>query len=132
MARYAEKTKVPVSRTRDEIEKTLTRYGAEQFIYGHDADRAVIGFTMRDRQVRFYLPIGGLSEQEVRQRWRALALAIKSKLESAESEIETFDEAFLAQIVLPNGQRAGDFMAPQIEAAYRSGDMPALLPKPTD
>jgi len=34
--------------------------------------------------------------------------------------------------VLPNGQTAGQWIAPQIAQAYRSGNMPALLPIPSD
>lgn len=34
----------------------------------------------------------------------------------------------MANIVLPNGTTAGEFMKPQIQAAYETGDMPALLP----
>jgi hypothetical protein len=36
---------------------------------------------------------------EQRRRWRCLLLVLKAKLESIESGIETFDEAFLANIV---------------------------------
>jgi hypothetical protein len=63
-----------------------------------------------------------------RQRWRALALAIKAKLEAVESGIATFEEEFMAYIVLPDGQTVGEFLSPQIEAAYSSGRMPPLLP----
>ena len=127
MAKYAQHTKVPVDRSRNEIEATLARYGATQFVYGHDEKRAVIGFSMSERTIRFDLPIEGLSEKEERQRWRALALVIKSKLESIECSIEEFDEAFLAQIVLPNGSRVGQWGSPQIAAAYKTGQMPKLL-----
>lgn len=74
MGRYAEGTKVSVSQSRDEIERTLERFGADQFVYGQKSDGAVIGFTARDRQVKFYLPLVELSDQEKRQRWRALAM----------------------------------------------------------
>lgn len=36
MTRYAQKTTVPVERSRNEIEATLARYGAQQFMYGWD------------------------------------------------------------------------------------------------
>lgn len=67
-------------------------------------------------------------EQAVRQRWRALALVIKAKLEAIASEISTFDDEFLANIVLPDGSVTGDWMRPQVAEVYRTGTMPALLP----
>lgn len=68
-------------------------------------------------------------EQAVKQRWRALALVIKAKLEAVEAGITIFEDEFLAHIVLPNGQTAGEYMVPQIEAAYETGKMPAMLPQ---
>lgn len=54
-------------------------------------------------------------------------LAIKSKLESVESGIEQFDEAFMAQIVLPDGRTMAEYAMPQIAKSYTSGTMPPLL-----
>jgi hypothetical protein len=64
----------------------------------------------------------------VRQRWRALALVIKAKLEAVEAGITIFEEEFLAHIVLPDGRTAGEYMVPQIEESYRTKQMPPLLP----
>lgn len=66
-------------------------------------------------------------EQACRQKWRCLALAIKAKLEAVESGIATFEEEFMSHIILPDGKTVGQFMKPQIEAAYASGTMPKLL-----
>lgn len=63
-----------------------------------------------------------------RQRWRALALAIKAKLEAVETGIATFEEEFLNYIVLPDGVTVGEFIRPQIETAYATGTMPKMLP----
>lgn len=149
MTRYAENTDVSSSRSRDEIERTLARYGADQFLYGWQEGSALVGFRMAGRQVKFILPLPGRDEhrfthhargprtadaaakeweQAVRQRWRALALVIKAKLEAVESGISVFEDEFLANIVLPDGQTAGSWMRPQIDEAYRVGVMPALLP----
>lgn len=57
-----------------------------------------------------------------------LAPVIKAKLEVVESGISVLDEEFLAQIVLPDGSTAGDFLVPQIERVYESGDMPKMIP----
>ena len=151
MTRYAEKTSVASDRSRAEIEKTLVRYGADQFMYGWQEDKALVGFHMKGRMIKFILPMPDRSakefthtptknqrrsddaitaafEQAIRQRRRALSLVIKAKLEAVETEIVTFDNEFMAHIVLPDGQTVGQFMRPQIESAYETGDMPPLLP----
>lgn len=148
MGRYAESTQVSTAKSRDEIERTLQRYGADQFIYGWQEASAVVGFRLNGRQVKFSLPLPKKAdfaltetgrerteaaietewEKGCRQRWRALALAIKAKLECVESGITQFEEEFLAHIVLPDGSTAGQHMVPQIASAYESGQMPDLLP----
>ena len=67
------------------------------------------------------------TQQIERQRWRALLLVIKAKLEAIESGISSFDEEFMSNIVLSNGQTAGDYWIPQIEETYRTGQMPPML-----
>lgn len=151
MTKYAENTSVTSDKSRFEIERTLIRYGAGQFLYGWDQNRAVVGFSMNGRQVKFILEMPDREDQifwvtpgrknkrtpdqatkeyekAVRQKWRALALVIKAKLEAVESQITEFEDEFMANIVLPNGQTAGDFMRPQIQSAYETGKMPPLLP----
>ena len=130
---YAEKTTVPVSKTRIEIEELIRSHGAGQFVSGYNGNRVVIGFTAENRQVRFVVDIPSgktdkQTEQIERQRWRALLLVIKAKFEAIESGISCFDDEFMAHIVLPDGQTIAEYMVPQIEAAYTTGKMPELLP----
>lgn len=146
---YAENTSVSIERSIAEIQQTLRRYGATSFGYLEQNNRIAIAFEMRGRRVRFTSPLPSFSESErtperrirrsqaealkahearLRERYRALLLVIKAKLESVTSGIETFDEAFMAHLVLPNGQTVGEWGTPQIEVAYASGHMPALLP----
>lgn len=150
MRRYAQDTGVSVDKTRAEIERTLTRYGASAFAYGWEAGKAVIGFKAHDRLLRFTLPIPtkddpkylkgpagrrrtptqrmSVWQQDERQRWRALALCIKAKLEAVQAGISEFENEFLANIVLPNGQMMADHSRPLIAKAYLTGQMPKLLP----
>lgn len=152
MTRYAENTTVTTDRSRGEIEQTLRRYGADQFVSGWDASRAMLGFRVDGRHVRFELPMpdrsddefrltptgryerdakqqGEAYEQEVRRRWRALNLAIKAKLEAIGTGIASFDDEFLAYLVLPGNTTVGQMMADgRLDAALASGSMPALLP----
>jgi len=133
--RYAQTTSVPVERSKQEIERVLTRYGADQFISGWEHGRAMLGFRVHDRMVRFELPLPSAEdykqqarrEQENRQRWRALLLVIKAKLEAVESQIATFESEFLAHIVLPNNRTVGQEFIPQLSQIYKTGKMPKLL-----
>ncbi len=155
MTRFANKTTVASDRSRAEIERTLARYHATSFMYAWAEGKAVVGFDMNNRRIKFVLPMPDRNdrqfthtpqknqerseeqaeaayEQAVRQRWRALALVIKAKLEAVESGICEFDEEFLAYIVLPSGQTVGQFMVPQVAIAYDGGAMPKLLPDYTN
>lgn len=147
---YAENTTVSAERSRAEIEKTLQKYGADQFMYGWNGLDAIVGFKMNEKVIRFklcmpdkkdekftYTPSGRERrdsnasykawEQATRQRWRALCLVIKAKLEAIESGITTFEEEFLAHILLPNGKTVSQFALPEIEGMYKTGKMPKLL-----
>lgn len=148
MPTYAENTTVSVERSQAEVERILQRYGATSFMRGWDANRAVLAFTINKRQIRMivampardefkYTAQGKLRtsasaitaswEQACRQRWRALALVVKAKLEAVEAGISTFEDEFLAHIVLPDGSTTGQWMIPQIQRAYETADMPPLL-----
>ena len=148
---YASNTSVSVERSKAEIERTLQRYGASQFIYGWDHQEAVIGFVVKSdeqmRQVRFKVKVPERSqfmktptgrrrstsqaerewEQAQRQRWRALLLVIKAKLEAIEAGIATFEDEFLAYTMLPSGETVGEWVAPQLDEVYREGVMPGTL-----
>ncbi len=133
---YAEKTKVPIEQSKKEIEQTLARYGADRFAYFTEANRAMIVFEAHNRRLRFDLPLSsGQSDKEKqddRRKWRALVLCIKAKLESVASKIESFEEAFLAHVVMPDGQTVGEHTLPTIASSYKEGKMQPLLsgPKP--
>lgn len=148
MSKYASKTEVSTDRSRDEIERTLRRYGATGFMYGWTEKGAVIGFQIKDKQYKAALRIPKedefirnargarrpqkqvkpVFERAKKQRFRALALVIKAKLEAVESDISTVEIEFMPWMVLPNGQTVGQWMMPQLEAIYQSGKMPPLLP----
>lgn len=67
-------------------------------------------------------------EQDCRQRWRALALAIKAKMEAVECGITSFEEEFLAHIVIPGqgGKTMGQLMLRRVDEAYATGEAPQL------
>lgn len=152
MGQYAKDTNVTSELSRIEIERVLIKYGADNFAYATSNGKALIGFTMQGRQVKFILPLPQKAEfrytptgrdrsegsqydaweQACRQRWRALKLVIQAKLEAVECGISVFEDEFMSNIVLPSGQTVGDFMRPQIAEAYLSGKVPDMLPMLTD
>lgn len=149
MAQYAKETSVSVANSQAEIERILMRYGAAGFMRGWDQQKAYLAFQFKGRQVKFVVPMPNHAdfkytetgrtrkseasvteawEQGCRQRWRALKLVIQAKLEAVETGISTFEDEFMANILLPNGETVGDWAKPQIEHAYLTGEMPPLLP----
>lgn len=151
MSRYAATTAVSASKSKVEIDAILTRYKADTRAILEEPGRAVVVFTRQNRRVQMdvFLPhpenkefkrkrssYGNTAgefdqakhEQACRQKWRALALVLKAKLEAVESGITSFEDEFLAHIVLPNGGTVGKWMKPQLEATYKGKGMPPLLP----
>lgn len=148
---YAAKTDVPVAKSKAEVEAIVGRYGATSFAIMSKGDLCVIAFEADRRRVAFELPLPKKAdfatrkkwgktvksdpawqerewEQACRQRWRALALVIKAKLEAVEAGIATFESEFLANIVLANGTTVGRWVGPQLQANYDTGKLPPLLP----
>lgn len=130
--RFAERTSVPVSQSIAEIERTVKRYGGNQFVFGVAEEQAVVGFAKEGRQVRFHVPFGetkaSVYAQRQRQRMRSLLLVIKARLEAVESGVETFEDSFMANIVMPSGKLLGQEVRQGIAQAYETGEMPTLLP----
>ncbi|WCL51442.1 hypothetical protein [Leptospira sp. GIMC2001] len=150
MGKFAQNTDVSTDRSKAEIEKTLRKYGAGKFMSGWDDDQcmAMIQFEMQGRRIKFVLPLPSVDkfrltesgrqrknnsdieaawEQACRQRWRALNLAIKAKLEMVECQISTFEEEFLSYIVTASGKTVGETIIPQIEEGYNQGRVPRLM-----
>jgi len=145
--KYAKNTQVSVEKSKAELERILQRYGAQQFLSGWDQEEAHIGFVINNKAYKFSLILPPKSdfkmtpsgqrertkekmleawEQACRQRWRALALMLKGKLEGIECNIATVENEFLAYACLPNGQTVGEWLQPQMEKVME-GNMPKLL-----
>ena len=146
---YAANTSVAVERSRAEIERLLSRHKCAKFMAGvdHEQHRATVQFQAHNRIVKFEIDLPNptdpkykriknsyyqrtasgvtkLVEQEERSRWRALLLVIKAKLEAVESGIATFEDEFLAHVLLPNQQTVAQFIGPTISHIYETGRMP--------
>lgn len=155
MAKYAAATEVPVEKSKAEIEKTVQRYGADGFMSAWADNLATVKFRCKERVVRMTMRLPRadekrftqwrrtpksawearspeaarkLWEQACRQKWRALALLVKAKLEAVDAGIATFEEAFLANVVDPRtGKTVYETIQEPLRIAYeKGGDFPLL------
>ena len=145
---YAKRTTVPISKSKTEIEALLKAHGADGFTYSTEGDYlAMVKFRMAGLYVRIVLTMPSIEEyartpgnirrpagarqkawdQACRQRWRALLLIIRAKLEAVQSGIATLESEFLANIILPEGRTVGEWVTPHIQQAYANGRMPPML-----
>lgn len=149
--KYANNTSVSCEKSEGEIKMTLVRYGADQYGSMWDGSRAGIQFRVKNKMVKFILPLPLLSEfktykkwksdydatpeemqkmweQACRVSWRALALSIKAKLATVEAGITSFEEEFMAHIVVPGqkGKTMGEIMLKRLEDSYLTNNTPAL------
>lgn len=138
---YAKGTGVSAEKTESEIKATLRRYGATSFASFESSTEAMLAFEMQGRRVLFKLPLPNRDAKEFthrrvnassvlprsadeamkvwsqacNERWRSLLLCIKAKLESVETGIESFEDAFLAHIQMPDGHSVSEHVRPRID-----------------
>jgi len=151
---YAEGTSVAFEKSVAEIIGLVKKAGAQHIGQFEGDDQFAIQFVLAERLIRFRVPFPRLDQmptrngnnvvltvqqrrdrldQRVRQRGRALLLVIKAKIESVESGIETIEQAFLAQVVMANGETVYDRVSGPIAIEYQTGQPSAafgLLPAP--
>ncbi len=139
MKAYQQST-TPVARSQEDIRRILSKYGADGVQFSEDWKAMLLDirflYTVGKIQhsVVFRVPIpkaelcspGGrsrsssarqkLQEQYERGIWRAVFWAIKSRMESVEFGIETFQEAFLSHFEIPGSDKQiGEVLIPRLE-----------------
>lgn len=154
---YAAGTKTSIEASESQIKKMLQREGATRIAILEEPDRAIVAFELKERSIRFNLPLPSRKDQRFtmarvnqhramvhrsegaaadlwvqacRERWRQLHLCIKAKLESIAQNIETFDEAFLAHVVMPDGYTVGEHTIKEMQAQLEGKPMRPLLMPP--
>lgn len=150
---YAEGTSVSVEKSKAELEAMISKYGAVKFGTMSEELRALVLFEVKGRRVVFVLDLpsradpkfrrspGGLKwyddaqrftawEQACRERWRALVLVVKAKLEAVRSGITTFEDEFAMHFVMPDGRRLRDTLLPALDDVLSRGTLPPLLGLP--
>jgi hypothetical protein len=142
MSFYAQNTDVPVERSRAEIDRLLSKNGATTMGIVTNEEKAIaaIAFTMKGARFRLELPLptsrdlekakqtrrGVTLEQLRRERWRAMLLLVKSKLEIVRLGMTTVEREFLADMVLPNGGTVHEQLAHAIRHGLGTGEIKRL------
>ena len=152
---YAAGTTVSVDRSKNELDAILGKHKATQrgVMTDDDAGMALVVFTLDARQYRLEVPLpkrGDFAtkparhrygypikltperqrkahDQACRERWRAVVLLVKAKLELVAIGVSTVEREFLADLVLPNGARVHAALFDGIKRAYETGTMTPLL-----
>lgn len=151
---YAEGTSVSVEKSRAELDALLAKHGATQrgIMADDDEGRGAVMFVLRERKYRLDIPLPKKAdletpkhwyrmdaaareqwfrkelEQRSRERWRAVVLLLKAKLELVRLKMSTVEKEFMADLVLPNGRTVGTMIEEQIKGVM-SGESPRLLEK---
>jgi hypothetical protein len=130
---YAQRTQVPVDKTRLEIERLVRKYGAKGFasawhdhLPGHGG-RARIEFICQDRLIRLTVDVPS-NEQKAKGKWRVLLLMVKAKLVAVDAAVVSFEEAFFADIVMPEtGKTVYEMAREPVRLSYaQRKDQPLL------
>lgn len=142
---YAENTSIAIEQSIAEIIGMVRKAGADRIAQYEEPDRFTVSFFLNDRLIRFRVPLvteykGPASygngravnqaewiAQRNRQRGRALMLVIKAKLESVESEIETIEEAFFANVVMADNQTVYERVSEHVALEYDTGKVSNTL-----
>lgn len=149
--KYAQGTTVSIGRTRDEIERTLNRFGSDQFAWGRDDSRGatIVQFRREGRAYRFTIfapdpeafrftptkkertenQVSDLVDKEYRRLFRSLSNYIKAVLDAVDSGLMEADEALLPFAMLPDGFTVAERVIPQL-IEHGAIDLNRSLPSP--
>jgi hypothetical protein len=121
--------------------------GASDFRIASEHGKAAVAFRSGEHRFRLVLPNPGAADplatgghdplqpasrgQEsktaldaTRQSWRQLSLLIRAKLEAVSAGIVTFDEEFLAYMLMPGGRTVFQAASPAIASSYAAAGRP--------
>lgn len=149
MKTYAAGTSVPVERSKAELDSLLGKHGASGrgVMSDDERGRAIVYFVLSGERYQLQVPLPKLGdfprkgeaprgwndwtdarqaewryrswEQACRERWRAVLLLVKSKLEIVRLGMSSVRHEFMADLVLANGQTVAEMIA---------SEAPRLLP----
>ena len=153
---YATGTKVDAERSRSELDSLLEKHGATSRGIAVDDERgmAVVGFRLGGLSYRLEVPMpvpekpkAGAEprgwntvwcqaerdawvdkqwRQKCRERWRAILLLTRAKLEAVKLEISTVEREFMPSLVLDDGRTVYEAIGQRIHVAL-STRQPLML-----
>lgn len=156
LEKFASDTSVPIERSQAEARTLLNAHGCTKFALVDEEHRTAIqAVLVKDQQsimLRFEVTLpdrkdkaithfvrnrwsyartpsaaDAAHKQECRRRWRCLVLLLKAKFAAVDGGIATFQDEFLANLVLPSGETVGTWAARDLGPAIAEGRMPARL-----
>lgn len=151
VTKHAEGTKVPIEQSQAELRKLLRAKGCDAIAFYEEGDaRAVIAFERKGRRVRLTLKYPPLKdyryypgtyrsrpsenairvawEAECRRLWRVLIVLVRGNFEAEDSGLVSFEQVWLAHMLLPGGETVADRVLPALDTAQETGQLPPLLP----
>lgn len=132
--RYAERTKVPESKSRREIEDELHKHRCDKVAVMTESHGFYVAWVKGGRSYRMgiELPPAGSAEndRERRRRLRTLNLYVKGRLNAVEDGIKSFEAEFMPEVILDDGRTLGEHAYEQLGRIESAGRMPAQLMLP--
>lgn len=150
---YAAGTSVGIWQSKQHIERDLQRLGTTRHAFFDDLERhqAAIMFELGETRYRLLLPLPDPQadtykwtparrfrrdaagqreawEQDVRERWRALAEYVKALRIASEAGILHVREALLPYALLADGRTVAQYTLPQLAEVASTDQLPPLLP----
>jgi hypothetical protein len=107
---YAQGTDVSVAKSKAEVDALLGKHGATQRGVMNDDEKSLasILFALAGRCYRIDVPLPKSGEQEQRERWRAVVLMVKAKLELVAIGASSVEREFLADLIMADGHKLAD------------------------
>jgi hypothetical protein len=119
---YIRGASVTCSASQIEIQAMLAASGATGIRIASEHGKTRITFRSGAHHFLLALPAASSdlphAQEAARRGWRQLAALVQAKLDAVNVGIATFDEEFLAYMVMPGGATVFQAVAPGIAAAY--------------
>lgn len=138
---FAKFTTIPVEKSIEDLRGALVKFGARNFSFGNNEDKAFVAFDYDGYKVRIEFHVEkypGVKptqvqlrkyEQKRKCKWRELGLFVKVKFQSVLSGFETFPQAFMPHIILKDGQLLGEKVLNEVKNLRHPAKAISIAPK---
>ncbi|GAB2753325.1 hypothetical protein [Sinomonas soli] len=129
---YIRGASVTCSASQAEIQTMLAAAGATGIRFASERGKTRITFRSGGHHFLLALPAAMSdlphAQEGARRGWRQLSALVQAKLDAVDAGITTFDEEFLAYMVMPGGATVFQAVAPGVAAAYAAAAPPPAVP----